>query len=239
MAAVRSIRWLLWAIALLAIVSALIDIALQVHIPVAAAVVAPDADLVTALVAYRAYDTQVYPIIVIGTIVAIALFALIALLGSRLRPYTADGGWSDEIRIAFIVAGALGIVSQLVNFAVAHEAASGYCDCAYKTQDLISQARTLGMGSFIQAWLLVAAEVLVGLAIMGTGASIKVGTGWTLLSDVLLLAAVLVAILQLVGADDLAQMILGLFVLIALPLWAFLLARKLPQLQPEPASPAR
>ena len=33
-------------------------------------------------------------------------------------------------------------------------------------------------------------------------------------------------------SDDLSQIISGLFVLVALPIWAFLLARKLPHLQP-------
>jgi hypothetical protein len=232
MASVRSLRYLLWAIAGLGIISALLDIALQEHVFVPLPVIAPDADLVTALIADRAYDTQVYPIIAIGSAISIALFVGIALLGSRLRPYAADGGWSDEIKMSFVVAGALGIASQIINFAVAHEAASGYCDCAYKTQDLISQARALDIGSTIQTWLLVAAVVIAALGIMGAGASIAVGAGWTLLSDVLLLAAVLVAILQLIGADDLAQIVLGLFVLIALPIWAFLLARKLPELTP-------
>ena len=235
MAPARSLRWLLWAIGGLAIVTALIDIALQKHVLVPLPVIAADADLPTALIADRNYDTQVYPIIVVGTIIAVVLFGLVALLGSRLRPYTANGGWSDEIAMAFVVAGAIGIVCQLVNLAVAHEAAQGYCDCAFKTQDLISQSRALDTGWTIQTWLLVAAEVLAALGILGAGSSIKVGTGWSLLSDVIFFAAVLVAFLLLIGADEVSQIISAIFVLVALPIWAFLLARKLPQLEPASA----
>src|SRR3954453_8543308 len=197
MAQYRSLRYLLWAIGGFAIVSALIDIALQTHVLVPLPAIAAGADLPTALIADRAYDTQVYPIIVVGTIVAVVLFGLIALLGPRLRPYTANGGWTDEIAMAFVVAGGLGIVSQIINLSIAREASQGYCDCAFQTQELISQARALDLASIAQMWLLVGAEVIAALAIMGAGASIKVGAEWTLLSDVLLLAALLVAFLQL------------------------------------------
>jgi hypothetical protein len=226
---VRALRWLLWSVALLAIVTALISIGLVLHIPVVPPVVAADADLPTALIADRAYDNQVYPIVVIGAIAAAALFGLLALLGPRLRPYIANGGWSDEIVLAFAVAGALGIASQLVNLAVAHEAAQGYCDCVFKNEDLISQARALGVGWSVQTWLVVAAQVIAALAIAGVGASVRIGAGWTLLSDVLLLAALLVAVLALIGADELSQIVSGLFVLVALPAWALVLARRLPQ----------
>ncbi len=78
MSAVRSLRYLLWAIGGLAIVSALISIGLQLHLFATPQSVPPSADLVTALIADRAYDSQVYPVIVVGSIVATVLFALIA-----------------------------------------------------------------------------------------------------------------------------------------------------------------
>jgi hypothetical protein len=49
------------------------------------------------------------------------------------------------------------------------------------------------------------------------------------------LLAILVAVLQLVGADELAQIVSGLFVLVALPALAFVLARRIPQVTAESA----
>ncbi len=48
----------------------------------------------------------------------------------------------------------------------------------------------------------------------------------------LFIAAILVMFLLLIGLDDLSQIVSGLVVLIALPIWAFMLARRLPQLTP-------
>ena len=164
MAAVRSLRWMLWAIGVLAIVTALIDIALQLHIPVAAAVIAPSADLVTALVADRAYDTQVYPDHRDRHRLRDRNCPRFSRSwGAGFVPSPPMAGWSDEIKMAFVVAGALGIVSQVINFAVAHEAASGYCDWRLQDAgpDLAGSHARHGV-DHPGAGLLVAAEVLAG-----------------------------------------------------------------------------
>lgn len=229
-ASARRLRAICWTLIVLAIISALIDIGLQLGLFVPEPNIPSGTDLVAALTLDRARDVQIYPIIVIGTIASIGLFAALALLGPALRSYAADGGWVDEIVIAFVVAGALGVASQVVNLALAHSATDGYCDCAYKGPELIAQARALGVGWTIQTWLLVGAEVLGALGIVGAGASIKVSPAWTLLSDVLLLAAVLVLVLTLIDANQLAQLTAGVFVAVALPIWAFMLARRAPEL---------
>jgi hypothetical protein len=62
-----------------------------------------------------------------------------------------------------VIAAVVGVIAQVINIGVAQAATHGYCDCGYKTEEVIAQDYALSVGFVVQSWLASAAVVLVGI----------------------------------------------------------------------------
>jgi hypothetical protein len=229
----RLVRWLCWALVVLAIIGALVTIA------TALGFVFPDVgridDLVERLIAFRRNDINAFPIVALGAVATLGVFVIVALLGVALRPWAEATSLRDVMTTLFVIGGVIGVVSQLVNFAVDLGATFSYCDCGYKTEEVIAQDYALSVGWGIAMWLSVGATALVGVAISLAGRLIAFGATLRTLAYVIAIVVLFAVALRLlepfvqlpnIRLGQIADLIVGIGAGILVPIWAVLLARR-------------
>jgi hypothetical protein len=223
----RLLRWLLWALVLVVIVSAIIQIGLSLDIFLKRPDIPSDTDLVERIAASRAFDQGVYVFVLAGSLASIGVFLLAAMLGPAIRLLAPVGSARDVMAAVFIVGGVVGIVSQLVNIGVSQAATLGYCDCGYRTEELIAQDYALGVSWTAQLWLVTGAVTLVGVAAALAGWLVNVSAAWRYLSYGIALLLLIGVVLLLAGQGQIANVVEGIGAGILVPIWAILLARGL------------
>jgi hypothetical protein len=236
----RTVAWLSWAVVAFAVLAAVLQLALTLHLVVPFPEFQPSVHLEDRLIAFRAYDQQVFPLVVGSSLASLALFATVALLGTALRWFAKAGPGRDVMAVLFILAGTVGIVSQVVNLAVGQEATEPYCVCEFIPEQLIAQDMALLTGWEIQLWLVITAVTLVGIAAAAAGRVVPVGGSWTTLSYVIAAAVLFSVGLRLVamfvGSDfDLAMVsdiVVALVSIVLVPIWGVMLARAGSRLEP-------
>src|SRR6187431_3171581 len=142
-ASARWVRGLCWALVVLAVISALVSLLF------AAGILRPPhdvQDLVERLIANRTSDTDAFPFVVLGSLAAIGVFLLAALLGVALRSWAPATPQRDAMVMLFVIGGVLGIGANLLNIAVGNAATFTYCDCGYKTEEVVRQNYALMVG---------------------------------------------------------------------------------------------
>ncbi len=234
-ASVRTVRWLCWALVVLAIISALFTVFFTFGIVVPPPPPELD-DLVEQIDANRLGDQAIFPYVFIQSLATIGVFLIAAVLGTLLRGWTSASSLRDTMVLLFVVGGILGIVANVINIAVSNAATFGYCDCGYKPEELIAQDKALTVGWELVNWLSLTAVTLVGVGVAIAGRLLDVSPAWRTLSYViaalLLIAAAIRAISAFVfiSAFDpfqVTDLLVALAAGILVPIWAILLARGL------------
>lgn len=219
----RVLRLLCWALIVFALATAVLQLTVSQN-PFGTPV--PDsADYVDRLLSYRSDDQKVLGLALVSGVAGTGLFLFGALIGLALRRLAPSGAAGDVMAGLFVIGGIAGVVSQLMYIANANLAAFGYCDCGYKTYEVIAQAYALEAGWALQTWVNVGAIVLVGLAAASAGWVVNLSRDWRILSYLIALGALAGAVLRIFGAYQVSDVTLGVTAGIAVPIWAFLLAR--------------
>ena len=230
---VRVIRWLCWALVILAIASAIVTLLF-----VFGNLLPPTEadDLVDRLVGNRANDTNAFPIVVLGSLASLGVFLVGATLGTSLRRWAPATPARDAMVLLFVIGGIVGICANLLNVAVGNAATFGYCDCGYRTEEVIAQNYALQVGWTAVNWLNIGALTLVGIGVAFAGRLLDFTTAWRMISytiAILLLFAValrLIAALVFIEAFDpfmVADLLTAVAAGVLVPIWAVLLARGL------------
>jgi hypothetical protein len=219
----RVLRLLCWALILFALASAALQLTVSQN-PFATPV--PDsADYVDRLLSYRSDDQKVLGLALVSGVVGTGLYLLGSLIGIALRRLAPNGAAGDVMAGLFVIGGIAGVVSQLMYLANANLATFGYCDCGYKTYEVIGQAYALDAAWALQNWVNLGGLVIVGLAAAFAGWVVNLSRDWRILSYLIALGALLGAALRIFGAYQASDITLGLTAGGAVPIWAFLLAR--------------
>ncbi len=219
----RVLRLLSWALILFAVVTAALQLTVSQN-PFATPV-ADGTDFVDRLLMYRSDDQKVLGLALISGIVGTGLFLVGSLLGIALRRLAPSGAAGDVMAGLFIIGGIAGVVSQLMYLANANLATFGYCDCGYKVYEVIAQDYALSAAYTLQNWVNLGGLVIVAVAAAFAGWVVNLSRDWRILSYLIALGALAGAALHLIGAYQVSDIALGLTAGIAVPIWAFLLAR--------------
>jgi hypothetical protein len=234
-----------WALVVLVVISAVATLLLtsgvlhtQFDLP----------DLVDRLVAIRTDDERIFPIVIIGSLASLGVFLVGAMLGLVLRAWAAPSATRDAMTLLLVFGGLIGIASQLANIGVGDAARPFYCDCGYRSEQMIGRDEALNMGWSMVNWLTIGSTTLVGVGVAVAGRVVSVTATWRALSyaiaaGVLLAVAVRVAgSLVFIEAFDpfqVSDVIVAVTIGILVPVWAILLARGVTEPQVEPtAAPA-
>jgi len=241
---VRLIRWLCWALVALAITSGVITLGFALHI--GAPPPPPETeDLVNRLLAFRADDVRIFPIIVIGSLASLGVFLVGAILGSALRRWVADTPARDAMVLLFVVGGVIGVAANLFNIGVGNAATYGFCDCGYKTEEVIAQDYALSLGWTAVNWLTLGAVTLVGIGVALAGRLLNFSSTWRLVSYAIALLLLVAIALRLLAAFvfvplfdpfQVSDLLTAVGAGILVPVWALLLARDVSASQPEELS---
>lgn len=240
-ASVQSVRWLSWALVILAIGSAVLTLMLTFAILIPPP--PPDIeDLVKRLEANRLGDQQILPFVVLQSLVTLGVFLVAATLGAVLRASARRTALRDVMMLMFVIGGVLGITANLINIGVAQAASFGYCDCGFKTEELIAQDYALRLGWTVVNWLSIAAITLTGIGVAIAGRLLAVSPAWRTLSysiaAVILAAAAIrvIAAFVFIQAFDpfqISDLLVAAAAGILVPIWAILLARGIRGPDPE------
>jgi hypothetical protein len=219
----KLIRWICWALIVLAIGSAILAATTAVN-PFSTDV--PEGtDFVDRLLTYRSWDQQLYPLALASNVMSMAVLFLAALVGVALRAISPTGLGRDLMATVFIVGGVVGVVSQMVNLGANQAASYTYCDCGYKAYEVIAQDYALSIAWNIQSWLNIASIAIVGVGVALAGRIVDVNRDWSIVSYLIAVGLAIGVVLQLAGQGTTAQIVVGVASGIGVPVWAFLLAR--------------
>lgn len=217
------LRWLCWSLIVFVIISALFTLTLSVN-PFATPV-ADNADFVDRLLTYRGDDQKIYGLVLVGSLASLMVFAIAAALGPVLRRLAGGSAATDVMAVVFIVGGVTGVAAELANIGVGQAATNTYCDCGYKTYEVISQNYALEVGWLIVFWLNLGAIALVGMGAALTGWLVNLNRDFKIVSYLIALFLLAGVVLRFVGAYQFSDQLVGLTAGIGVPVWAFLLAR--------------
>jgi len=171
-------------------------------------------------------------------------FLAVAMLGPTLRAILdRSGPTGTRVAVLFLVAGTIGILSEVIYLGGKEVAAAPYyCDCDFRDPQLISRGAILDALSGIQSWMIDAFSFVFAIGLLAAASLARAqgwGAGFVRASQglaVLGLASAAwdrIVVRLLVNADvHLDYSGIGLLILaviggVATPIWAFLLARAL------------
>lgn len=219
----RVLRLLCWALIVFALGTAALQLTVSQN-PFGTPV--PDsADFVDRLLSYRSDDQKVLGLALVSGIVGTGLYLVGALIGIALRRLAPSGAAGDVMAGLFVIGGIAGVVSQLMYIANANVATFGYCDCGYKTYEVIALDYALSAAYMLQNWVNLGGLVIVGLAAAFAGWVVNLSRDWRILSYLIALGALAGAVLRIFGAYQASDIALGITAGVAVPIWAYLLAR--------------
>jgi hypothetical protein len=232
------LRPLAYAMAGLFVIAALIQLADQLNLFHQPPDIPASANLVDRALAQIPYRQAEWPIFfAANTLVGIGFLVLIglALVLARWLP-SADGGRA-LVLWTLVTAGILGAIGQLVIVgAVRASIDIPYCDCGFKSQEIVSQVWAEMVVQGAAALLIDAASILAALGLVVAGrAFVRVGmpAAWGSLS---IITAALLIVTVVLGYADVGGDLTGWLTLLAsgvlIPIWAVWLGRKLPALDP-------
>ena len=136
--------------------------------------------------------------------------------------------------LIFVVGGVLGITANLVNIGQANASTFGYCDCGYKTEEVIAQDYALTVARIAVNWLSIGAVTLVGVGTALAGRLLNFSPAWRFVSYAIAILLLFAAALRLVAAFifiepfdpfQLSDILTAIAAGILVPVWAILLAR--------------
>jgi len=230
----RLLRVLCWTLVVAAIVAAIPQLLLATQLWAGGPnELSPTADLVERMLVFRSNDQEIFGPVLVGGLAASVVFVAVGLIGVAIRPL-ADGVTGRDIMAAMLVAAAaVGVVSQALQIGVAQAATNGYCDCGFKTEEVIAQDYALSVGFIVQSWLGNAAVVLVGLGALLAGRYVAISPAWRFLSYGIAILLVLATALRItalfvfldIDLFQISDLMAGLTLAVLVPIWAIMLAR--------------
>jgi hypothetical protein len=228
-----------WALVFFAVISAVVTLL------IALGILFPEVDiddLVERIEAFRANDTNGFPVALIGSLATLGVFLVGAMLGVGLRPWARPSGLRDAMTLLFVIGGAIGVTAQLVNVAVNQAATFGICDCNYRTEELIGQDYALSVGWAIVNWLAIGAVTLVGVGAAVAGRIVDISPAWRTLSYLIAVVILIGVALRVIAAFvfiaafdpfQVSDLVVAFAAGILVPIWAILLARGVDSAPPE------
>jgi hypothetical protein len=235
------------------LVATVVTLLVSLHITTPAPSFAADATLPDNIFASFAAARAAWPQEAAAGVLYALGFLAIAVLGVNLRAILSRSDpAATRIAVVFLVAGIIGIVSQVTYLGVKEVATVPYyCDCDFMAPQLISRGTVLDAVVGMQGWLVDTFSLLFAVGLLAAG-TLAAGAAWpaafvnvSRAFAVLALASVLwdrVAVTLLVNAQvDLDYQTIGLAILgvlagIAVPVWAWMLSRNV-TLGASPAAP--
>jgi hypothetical protein len=180
-------------------------------------------------------------------------FLAVAMLGPILRAILdRSGPTGTRLAVLFLVAGTIGILSQIVYLGGKEVAtAPYYCDCDYLAPQLISRGAVLDALGGIQAWMTDAFTFLIAIGLLAAASLARAdgwGAGFVRASQSLAVLGLASAAWDRIGVPLLVNarvhmdyygvslLILAVIAGVATPIWAALLARSLSREAELPAS---
>jgi hypothetical protein len=243
----RLVRRLSRALVVLAIITAIVNIAISYGLIVPFPTIPDGTSLVDRMGLLRASDTRLLPLIMIGSLASMGVFLIAAMLGVALRRYASGLGWRDAMAMLLVVGGILGITAQALNIGVANAATFGFCDCGFRNEELIAQDYALSVGWAAQNWLNLTALTILSVGVALAGRLIAISSTWRLISyaiSALILVAValrMIAAFVFVPVFDpfqVSDVLVALGAGILVPIWAILLSRGIASAPETMARPA-
>jgi len=232
-----AIRRTAWLVAALGVAATVLTLVLSFDLLGAPPVIDSTLDFPSRILANQEFVRSRWPIDLAGTLLFAGLFGAVLLLGALLT------GRTGRVEIlGMLGAGAiLGIVSQLT-YVGAHQAAIdiGYCDCGFKTEEVISQTWGLMLADGVADWLLQGAAVMLAIGVAYAGQIMAVRempAAWRTLSWAIAAVLLVGVALDFVKVDGpLPTLLVGVAAGVLLPIWAAWLAMRLPERAvPDPA----
>ena len=221
----RMLRRLCWALIAFTVATALFTVTLSSN--VFSSPVPDDAPFVERLLAFRASDQQVYGLLLVSSVVTSGVFLIGALMGPALRRFAGEHPAAGLMSAVFVIGGAIGIVSQLVNIAVAQVATFTYCDCGLLETEVIAQDYALALGWTTQTWLNLGGVTLVGIAAGIAGRVVEISREWSMISYLIAFGALVAVGMRIFQLWELSSLLIGVVAGLLVPIWAYLITRVL------------
>jgi hypothetical protein len=241
----RTLARLSWPLVILVVISAVVTLlfALGVLLP------PPDEtdDFVDQLLFMRTHDEQAFPFVIVGSLATLGVYLIAAMLGVVLRAWAEPTPTRDAMTVLLFTGGVIGIGTQLLNIGVGDAARPFYCDCGYRTEEVIGLQSALNVGWSMVNWLSIGAITLVGFGVALAGRVVAVSGTWRLLSyaiavGVLVAVAIRVAAsIVFIAAFDpfqVSDLIVAVTSGILVPIWAILLSRGVSEPEAQPVAAA-
>jgi len=226
-----------WLLAILSVAATVLTLVLAFDLTGAPPTVSETADFPTAILSTQAFVQSRWPIDFLGSLLFAVVFGLIALLGALLSGRTGR----VEVLGLLMAGGILGMASQLT-YVGAHQVAVAmpYCDCGFKTEEIISQTWGLMLIDGVADWLLNGAAVLLASGVVYAGAALA-GQGmpaaWRTLSWAMAFVLLLGVVVSGIGIDGpVGPLLIAVVTGLLLPIWAVWLAERLPDDAPVDAA---
>ncbi len=225
------VRQLCWTLVVLAVITAVATL------PFMLGYLRPPhdaADLVDTMLLDRQSDVDALPFVLVGSFATLGVFIVAALLGLALRAWAAVTPARDMMIMMFALAAAVGVTAELANIAVGAAAGPFYCDCGYKTEEVIGLNQALVVGWTIANWLIIGATALAGVGVALAGRVVEVSSAWRNLSMLIALLIFFGVVIRVAGSlvfiaafdpFQVSDLIVAITTGILVPIWAILLAR--------------
>jgi hypothetical protein len=236
-------RWA-WLLAATFFVASIITILISQHVTAPAPKIPPDAQLPDIIFANFEATQAAWLQLVASAVLFSIGFLAIAVLGPTLRSLLdRSDPRATRLAVFFLVAGVIGILSQIIYLAAQDVAAQPhYCQCDYAAPELISRGTILDVLSGVQGWLVDTFSLLFATGLFAA-ASLGQKAAWPAslvrTSQVLALLGLAAMAWDRIASpllananvsldyDGIGFAIIGLLAGIVTPVWAVLLARSL------------
>ncbi len=228
-----------YGLAVTLVVASLLNLARALDLFGAPPVRGDGQDFVEFLLQVAAYDHDRLALYDAAALLFGIAFLALAALGFVLGPVGAgDQPDSPErgdgarrlLTTAFVVAGTLGVASQLADIGVTAVAANPtYCDCGYLAEEIVGRLQAINTGFHVSGFLrdgalLIGAGGFALLAVNGLRRRAMNTGKWLALTAAILL--VLYVLAEIADLSIVSDLILLAATLIVIPAWAVLLARR-------------
>lgn len=192
-------------------------------------------DVIDGIIANFTWEQSRWPIDFAGTLLAALGFLMFGAVGALLaRLADVTDARRTVIAAAMVIGATLGMASQLLWIGVKPVAADPqFCDCGFRSEEIISRLNTLNIASSIQAWLNNGAIVALAIGVLlavGLVRRAGISVGWVWLSYLLVIGAVLTPVLGELHAEPYDLISFLALVTLLIPGWALWLAIAAPNL---------
>lgn len=220
------IRWVGYAVAATLVVAAILYLVRALDLFGAPPQRGDGQDFVEFLLQVASFDQPRVLLYDAPAVLFAAAFAGFGILGLLLPLRTGPGG--RALTALFVLAGALGVASEMVEIAVTAVAADPtYCDCGYLAEEIVGRLQAVNVGFHMATWIGIGALTLTaaGLAVWGLRvvAGGRAAPRWLALAGAALLAVYVV--LQALDLGTPGDVVLLVAVGLVLPAWALTLPR--------------